>query len=358
MSINIISEQAAMDMVRNPEGRIPGLIAVHDGVFHADDAHFVAALNLVSPGKAIVRTRNQEILAAAEIVGDVGGVYDKSANRFDHHQKGGAGARANEVPYASFGLLWAHQGWALDIVGSILHAAGIEGESFGEIVQLVDANLAQAIDAADCGYTASNADEVSLATGYGIVDATPRMSLSAVIAGFNPDWTEAPDFDAAFARAVEFAKAILTRAVIRAAGEVKARAVVRAALGNLDRHSEDSQILVLDCFCPWQETVLEYGPTVKFVVFPAEDGGYRVQTVPVAIGSFKARMSLPESWAGLRGMELALAVRTSGGAIADSEAVFCHNGRFVAGATTLGAAMQMAWAATGRLKGVQDRERV
>lgn len=347
--INIITEKQALELARNQEGQITGLVAVHDGIFHSDDVFFIAALSTVKSNMTVVRTRNPEVLAAADIVGDVGGVFSRAENRYDHHQRGGAGARANAVPFASFGLLWGHSGWALDIVGSILHRAGMVAEAFGGIVQAVDETLVQAVDAADCGYVYPGEPQ----------SQTPRYSMMAAISSFNPGWNEAPDFDCAFTKAVEFATEILRREVIRAAGESEAKIMVRAWLHQLSKNpSGVSDVLLLNTFCPWQEVVINEAPTIKFVVYPSETGDYRVQAVPDAVGSFGMRMALPESWAGLRGMELALAVRTSGGAIADSEAVFCHNGRFIAGATTLGAAMQMAWAATGRLKGVQDRERV
>ena len=35
----------------------------------------------------IVRTRNQEVLETCDIVVDVGGVYDPSKHRYDHHQR-------------------------------------------------------------------------------------------------------------------------------------------------------------------------------------------------------------------------------------------------------------------------------
>lgn len=35
-----------------------------------------------------MRSRDPEALAAADVVIDVGGVYDPDAQRFDHHQRG------------------------------------------------------------------------------------------------------------------------------------------------------------------------------------------------------------------------------------------------------------------------------
>lgn len=303
---------------------------VHDGVFHADDVFFAATLMLVNPNIRVVRTRYPDVIAAGNVVGDVGGVYDPATNRYDHHQKGGAGKRTNGTPYASFGLLWQNAGWTHDLIGNILQG----GSNYSEVARLVDARLVEAVDAADCGYVAIAGEHRS---------DEPRYSISAAISSFNPSWNEVgQDFDAAFFRAVEFAQQVLRREIIRASGEVDARAVVRKAIA---AQTDEPKILALDKFCPWQETVIDEAPKCLFVVFPSEDGQWRVQTVPQIPGSFSARRSLPESWAGLRGAEFAAAVRASGGHLADEEAVFCHGGLFIAGATTFEAAMQMARAA-------------
>ena len=60
-------------------------------------------------------------------------------------------------------------------------------------------------------------------------------------------------------------------------------------------------------------------------MFQAPDGGWRVQTVPIALGQFEARLDLPESWAGLRDESFKEATGVD-------DAVFCHPGRFIAGA--------------------------
>lgn len=342
----IINEKQALGMARNPQGQVSGLIAVHNGVFHADDVFFVAALTIVTSGMTVVRTRNQEVLKVAEIVGDVGGVFNPEAGRFDHHQKGGAGVRASGVPYAAFGLLWnLKPGFKLETSWD-----GFEPDDArqGAVGGAVDRSLVQAIDAADCGFTCKEtADPTCWGEGWWEKETTPRYSLSAAISSFNPTWREAgQDFDAAFTEAVGFAQAILRRELVSADAEVEAVDQVRKVMGSAEA---DGTILVLSRFLPWQETVIKEAPLVQFVVFPSETGDWRIQAVPASLGSFQTRKALPESWAGLRGAELAAAVRAMGGEMEDSEAVFCHPGRFICGATSFDAAMQMARIAAGKL---------
>ncbi|MEK7340034.1 MAG: MYG1 family protein, partial [Verrucomicrobiota bacterium] len=63
-------------------------IGIHDGAFHADEVTACALLVLfgLADETKIVRTRNLQKLALCEYVCDVGGIYDPSSKRFDHHQ--------------------------------------------------------------------------------------------------------------------------------------------------------------------------------------------------------------------------------------------------------------------------------
>ena len=64
-------------------------IGTHNGTFHCDEVMAIAMLLRIHPSKndmRIVRSRNADLLAACDIVVDVGGVYDHSRGRYDHHQ--------------------------------------------------------------------------------------------------------------------------------------------------------------------------------------------------------------------------------------------------------------------------------
>lgn len=64
-------------------------IGTHDGTFHCDEVLACSLLKMLPEYKdaEIVRSRKPEILADCDIVVDVGGIYDESKNRFDHHQR-------------------------------------------------------------------------------------------------------------------------------------------------------------------------------------------------------------------------------------------------------------------------------
>lgn len=278
-------------------------IATHNGNFHADDVFSIAALKSIFPSFKLIRTRDLELIAKADIVIDVGGEYDPDTDRFDHHQRGGAGERENGIPYSSFGLIW--QKYGLDIC---------EGNQ--DVANAVDAGLVSNIDAIDCGHV------------EGIYKG---ISLSQTIGMFNPTWQEESDFDACFDEAVDFAARVLTRFIASANGGISAKKIVAKAIDN----AEDPRVIVLEKYTPWKRTVHTLSEEALYVVYPSQTGQWRIQTVPVELGSFEDRKSLPIEWAGLSDKEL---IDVTG----IDDAMFCHNGRFIAGAESFESTMKMA----------------
>ncbi|MFT6689905.1 MAG: uncharacterized UPF0160 family protein [Colwellia sp.] len=279
------------------------IIATHNGNFHADDVFSIAALKNIFPSIRLIRTRNLELIAKADIVIDVGGEYDADAGRFDHHQRGGAGGRENGIPYSSFGLIW--QQYGLEIC---------QGNQ--EVANSVDAGLVSTIDAIDCGHA------------EGI---TQGISLSQTISMFNPTWQEESHFDTCFDEAVEFASRLLTRFIASANGGISAKDIVAKAIEN----AKDPRVIVLEQYTPWKTTVHALSEVALYMVYPSNSGQWRIQTVPVELGSFEDRKPLPNAWAGLSDQALKDATGID-------DAMFCHNGLFIAGAESFESTMKMA----------------
>ena len=311
---------ATNEPTNNPRGNVsnlytilqrPGAVAAtHSGSFHADDVLAAATLRLVNPALPILRTRDQEQLDAADILFDVGRVFDPAACRFDHHQLEYKEARDNGIPYSSFGLVWRELG--ADLCESAAAASR------------VDRWLTQGVDAMDCGITLSK-------------EALPvtLMSISTVIGGFNPGWQDVTSTQArneAFERAIIMATVILQNTIRDANWFEKARAVV--AQGVL---LEAGRLLVLEHDVPWKDAV--FGSSdyehLLYVVTPDAQAKWHVTAVPDCSGSFNNRKSLPSAWAGLDGEELDAVVGMKG-------CVFCHRGSFVAGHKTKDGAIEMA----------------
>ena len=278
-------------------------IATHNGNFHADDVFSIAALKSVFPAFKLIRTRDLEIISKADIVVDVGGVYDSDADRFDHHQRGGAGERENGIPYSSFGLIWQKYGLGICLGNQ-------------DIANAVDAGLVSNIDAIDCGH---------------VEGVTKGVSLSQTISMFNPTWQEDSQFDACFDEAVDFAARVLTRFIASANGGISAKAIVAKAIDN----AADPRVIVLEKYTPWKRTVHALSEEALYMVYPSQTGQWRIQTVPVELGSFEDRKSLPKPWAGLSDKALQEVTGID-------DAMFCHNGLFIAGAESFESTMKMA----------------
>lgn len=279
------------------------VIATHNGSFHADDVFSIAALKNIFPSFKLIRTRDLDVINKADIVIDVGGEYDADAGRFDHHQRGGAGERENGIPYSSFGLIW--QKYGLQIC---------QGNQ--EVADSVDAGLVSTIDAIDCGH----------------VEGVPQgISLSQTISMFNPTWQEDSHFDTCFEEAVDFATRVLTRFIASASGGINAKDLVAKAIDE----AEDPRVIVLEKYIPWKRTVHALSKEALYMVYPSPTGQWRIQTVPVEPGSFEDRKPLPKQWAGLSDNALKEVTGID-------DAMFCHNGLFIAGAESFESTMKMA----------------
>jgi uncharacterized UPF0160 family protein len=295
-------------------------IIAHNGNFHADDVFAVATIMIAIKHSdvpawresviKVLRTRDPEIIAAGDFVVDVGGVYDEENNRFDHHQEGGAGARENKIPYASFGLVWKKYG--VKISGSEAAAESIERK------------IVMPIDGVDNGIDMFK-PMFPPVMPYGIHD---------VLYSLFPTWKEKEsNIDEIFMSAVDIARDLLQREIKRSQDNLEARALVEAAY----HASINKKIIVLDVRYPAEALdILQQFKEPMFIVKPDEQNGtWKVATIRKASGSFKARRDLPEAWAGKRDKEFA---EITG--IAD--ALFCHNKLFLAVAATKEGALELA----------------
>lgn len=303
-------------------------ILTHGGKFHADDTWAVAVLDIVFPGSDIVRTRDPQAIEAADFAVDVGGIWDPAAGRFDHHQKGFDATRPMGAPYASAGLVWREYGARCVSILAARHAGcELPEDKAREIAYAIDADIVQYLDLADVGAARSAPG------GYG---------LSAVISGFNPNWLDEQRLgygDAAEAfRLEQFRRAMALLADVMA-NAVKYRVAALLGLEHVRQAEvlEGGRVLFLkNSSLPWTQVVRKEMPKVLFVISHSiAEQRYLVHTVPVSADSFAARADLPQAWAGLRDAELAAVTGVP-------DAVFCHNGRFIAAARSYEGARVLA----------------
>lgn len=280
------------------------IIATHDGKFHADDVFGVALLTSLHPDAEVVRTRDPERLAQADVVLDVGGIYDVRTLRFDHHQKS-SGARPSGILYSAFGLLWQHYG---------LEYCGGDERVHGKI----DRRLVTAIDAVD------NGQDLYTVSDFG----TPPFDLSSTLGLFNPLGDD-ETFDGQFQVAVELARTLLARLrqqyVTALAAEDEFVALYAA--------TPDKRYVVLEKFMP-HGAVATAQPELLFTVFPGATGNWTIQTVRPEGSEFGSRKHLPASWRGLNDAELAAVTGVE-------DAVFCHKAGFIGAARSREGALRL-----------------
>jgi uncharacterized UPF0160 family protein len=282
-------------------------LVTHDDRFHADDVFTMATFRILLGDKitAVVRTRDEAIIQTADIVFDVGNVYDPETNRFDHHQTEGAGTRENGVPYASFGIVWKKYG--AEICGS------------QQVANFVDEKLILPIDASDNGFKLYDYH----------IEGVREYVMDAICGSFGATWKEEDNFDTAFFEVVDLAEKILRREIVVARHKADAIPLVEKAYDT----AEDKRIIIMDGPYPWK-SVLEKHDDVLFAVSPSKDGTqWRVNAMQSAV--FVNRKDFPKEWAGLRDEELA-----SVSGVPDAK--FCHRKLFLAVARSREGAISLA----------------
>jgi uncharacterized UPF0160 family protein len=256
----------------------------------------------------LVRTRDPEVMKELDIV------YDVGDGEFDHHQVDKE-FREGGTPYAASGLIWRKFG--RDVVR--INAPDFSEDEIYNVFRYIDRNLIESIDASDNGIR-------------GAMTIIPTPNISTIISNFNPPWdADAENEDEYFHQAVKLADIILGNALAQQISTVKAKAHIAAAFEKRPR----PELLVLERSYPWPRVLnsIDREKQVLFVVFPREEE-YLLQTVRGS-GSMGNRKSLPETWAGKRDEEL-------NEIIGIDDAIFCHSGRFIAGAKSEKSIMKMA----------------
>lgn len=280
-------------------------IVTHNSFFHTDDLMAVATLLLKFPGAEVVRSRDQETIEGADVVVDVGQIYDAEKRRFDHHQKAGAGVRPNGIPYASFGLVWKAFGEEL--------SGGLEE------AKVVDERLVMPVDATDNG--------VDLYTPT--FDGVQEYSVGDYFNSFSYGAETMDEFDKAFFTALPLVQDFLKR-------EIAFSKYLVAGWNEVMRiyiESDDKRIIILPAHLPWKRVLV---PTeALFVLSPRPNGQWTAKAVSRDIHTYELKKPFPSSWAGLSGESLQKMTEVK-------DAVFCHRNLFMAVAESQAGAKKLA----------------
>lgn len=267
---------------------VPRSFGTHDGSFHADEVTACSLLllfGLIDKDK-VLRTRDTEKLARCEYVCDVGGVYDPSKKRFDHHQ---SDYRGN-----------------LSSAGMVLQYLRDTHKIDSHLYDLFHYCLVQGVDAHDNGVA-------RLEPG--------TATFSQIVSNFLPIEYEASpeEMEKAFWMAVDFVLGHLRRKRERFHYTRECLETVRKAM------SGGAGVLIFDAAIPWMDNFFELGGEVhpaQFVIMPS-GGHWKLRGIPPSASDrMKVRHPLPEHWAGLHEEDLQKVSGIPG-------AVFCHKGRFI-----------------------------
>ncbi len=302
------------------------VLVTHSGKFHCDEIFAYAVLRLaLALGAAdsdhrLIRTRKAALIEAADIVWDVGGVFDAAQHRFDHHQRG-APLRADGTPFSSAGLVW--QVYGQRAVAALLNPQ--DATDFAEAIAAeIDDSMVRRIDELDNGVSVDGKLK------------NDSLSLGKLIEDCNPAWDDPAGQgpqggDAAFLGAADMVQGLLARRI----DSLRARHQAAQSVLSAYTQGADPRILVLERGMPWKNVVFAHELPVLFTISPASNGNWMLDTVPLEPGSFAQRLPLPVNWAGLQYDELAAETGVP-------DAVFVHLRRFVAAAKSQAGALALA----------------
>jgi len=300
-------------------------LLTHSGQFHADDIFSTALLTLYFKYKEpktklkCKRSIQKEDIEKADIVYDIGLVYNPKKLRFDHHQNDTALMRENGIPYAAFGLVFKHFGPGL----ISLISKEKNKKVIAEIFEVVEKKLVQHIDAMDNGTSTykQTFKDVDVAT----IDNYFQMCKFAAGA------EDMKKIDKKFFELVKFSQPILENIITYAVGIQKEKALAIKAYNK----AKDKRVIICDRFYSYNFNKF---PEPLIVVYPDLRNNWSAKNVTTGEDAYDARFYFPESWRGLVDAELEKACGVKG-------AKFCHKTGFLCVNETKEGIMKMIEAA-------------
>jgi len=328
-------------------------IATHDGQFHADEAFACALLRRTAKycGSKIIRSRNEEILAKADIVVDVGMVYDPERQLFDHHQPTFCDTYSplHKTLLSSAGLIYKHFG--KEIIENQINIPHTS-EDVDSLYLSIYESFVESFDANDNGISAYPSSTPAPAFSQG-------PTIFSQVRWLNPRWNLSPEerTDEMVMQRFERAISLIDLAFgLCLESKILGSFPGKSLLKKYMIGRKYSKILLLDEYIPWTEHLhcIEEeegeGEDSKciFAVFPDAKRGWRIQAVPKyapgsGMGSFENRKSLPLPWRGTRDDEMDSVTSIKGG-------IFVHRAGFIGGHLDRDGAIALA------LKAIQYEE--
>lgn len=337
------------------------LIATHNGHFHADEALAVYLLRLLpnyTPSR-LLRTRDPSLLSTAHTVVDVGGEYDATTNRYDHHQRTfGSTFPSRSTKLSSAGLVYLHFGKAIIALRTGLP----ENDPRVDIMwRKLYVDFVEALDAHDNGISVYDPAETKglkkrfhdggVGLGSLVGDLNDGSSedeedeQEGEVGGMDEAQRAQRTEDERFLRASKLmGKTFLRKLRYLHRSWLPARASVHEAYDRRKEFEKGGRVIVFDKPCPWKDHLYTLEeeragePRALYVLYPEselESAKWRVQAVGASRDSFESRKALPAPWRGVRDQELDDLTGIMG-------CVFVHASGFIGGNATKEGALAMA----------------
>jgi uncharacterized UPF0160 family protein len=330
-------------------------IATHSGTFQADEALGVWILRQTTTyyNSKVTRTRDSSIYSQADIVIDVGGVYDHESKKYDHHQRdyderfdekiklneNGEEERIPRVTKLSAsGLVYRHYG--REVIQNIYPT--LSEKEMDLVYNKMYNSFMEAIDAIDTGVE-------PLPKGCDVeLQYRDNTGLSSRVGKLNPRWNDDSDIspDELFEKASSMCGndfMLVLSSIVES--YLPARIFVEQSIKNRFNIDPSGQIVKFESGgLPWKGhlydlekelKIVEEKDLIKFVLYTDQAGMWRVQAVTVEGQAFQNRLSLPENWRGVRDADLEKIAGIEG-------CTFCHAAGFIGGNKSFEGALKMA----------------
>ncbi|KAM6981212.1 MYG1 exonuclease [Aplochiton taeniatus] len=325
---------------RRTENMSPQKIGTHNGTFHCDEvlACFLLRQLPEYQDAEIIRTRDPAELAKCDVVVDVGGVYDPKKHRYDHHQRTFVDTFHTVCPgkpwvtkLSSAGLVYLHFG--RQVLAQITKLEG-DDRQLEVLYDKLYENFVEEVDGVDNGISQCE----------GEARYTVTSTLSARVGHLNPRWnSKNQDTEEGFQKAMALVGGeFLDRLDYFQTSWLPARVVVEDAVKMRNQVDPSGEVVVFSQGgCPWKEHMftlekeLKVDTPIKFVLYPDQNGQWRVQCVPAGLNTFQNRLSLLEEWRGVRDQALSQLSGIPG-------CIFVHAGGFIGGNQSKEGALEMA----------------
>lgn len=280
------------------------IFATHNGYFHPDDVfgYFLLkkAFNLNDKDVTLLRTRDENKIKSADIVWDVGLVYNPDLKRFDHHMANPPmRPDFQDVPFSACGLIFWHYG--IKILNNYLD------ENLNRNDKVIDQNTRNEIIKELFNYMFSGWILSIDKNDNGIPGDNNSYDIQAIIADMNPTWDDprkayASYQDECFIQASHIAEKAFSSRIDKKISQYMAIELFKEKYLN----SETKQIIVLDKDMPYDKAIRELKlDDVMFVVsHDTINSKWKINAILEDPKTFKNRLLLNPAWRGLSDEEL------------------------------------------------------